>query len=90
VKRPFTTPTPSDYSTNKTQPDILHSKPGPPGQPPGEAMTPLRNPFDVNGPIDSPQFGSPPPLDKAAKKENQNPQLLLSPGPAPVRRLDFD
>ena len=91
VKQPFTTPTPSDYSTNTTQPDILHSKPNrPSGQPPGEAMTPLRNPFDVNGPIDSPRFDSPPLLDPAAKKENQNQQLLLSPGPAPVRRLDFD
>ena len=89
VKRPFSTPTRSDYSTNKPQPDILPSKPEirPPGQPLGE-VTPLRNPFNDIGPIDSPQFDSPPPPDQSANLENENPQLLLSPGPE-VRKLRF-
>ena len=90
VKRPFTTPTRSDYSTKTTEPknpdDKSKFKPKPAEQ--LDYGTPPRNPFDVNGPIDSPQFGSPPPLDQAAKKENQNPQLLLSLGPE-VRKLRF-
>lgn len=91
VNQPFSTPSRLEYSTNKNQPDILPSKLKirPPGQPLGE-VTPLRNPFN-NGepPINSPYF-SPPPPDQIVNQENQNPQLLLSPGPTPAGRLNFD
>jgi hypothetical protein len=90
VNQPFSTPRRPDYSTNKPEPDTLPSK--------GEIRadddrkqpeygTPIRNPFKEGVPTNSPYF-SPPPPDHAANKENQNPNLLLSPGPVP--RLNFD
>lgn len=79
-----------DYSTKTTEPknpdDKSKFKPKPAEQ--LDYGTPPRNPFD-NGelPINSPYF-SPPPPDQSANLENENPQLLLSPGPE-VRKLRF-
>jgi hypothetical protein len=92
VNQPFSTPRRPDYSTNKPEPDTLPSK--------GEIRadddrkqpeygTPIRNPFKEGVPTNSPYF-SPPPPDQTANQENQNPQMLLSPGPSPVGRLLFD
>ena len=90
VKRPFTTPTRSDYSTKTTEPknpdDKSKFKPKPAEQ--LDYGTPIRNPFNKGEPpINSPYF-SPPPPDQSANLENENPQLLLSPGPE-VRKLRF-
>ena len=98
VNQPFSTPRRPDYSTNKPEPDTLPSKGEirPPGQSLGEG-TPPRNPFNKGEPpINSPYFSPPAPdqtataPDQTATQENQNPNLLLSPGPAPVKILNFD
>jgi len=90
VNPPFSTPRQPDYSTNKPEPDTLPSKGEirPPGQSLGEG-TPLKNPFNKGEPLINSPYFSPPPPDQAANKENQNPNLLLSPGPTPVRMLTF-
>jgi len=95
INQPFRSPNPqrySDYSTNTNTPRKPLSKserrPPPPEQSLEITGTPLRNPFNVNGPITSPLF-SPPPPHQRANEENEIPQLLLSPGPA-VRKITFD
>lgn len=94
IKLPFSSPNTQrnpDYSTQNDTPSkpLSKSVTRPPLEQPLEITgTPLRNPFNVNGPITSPLF-SPPPPHQSANQENENPQLLLSPGPA-VRKLPFD
>ena len=100
IKPPFSSPNieryPKVYSTQKETPQKPHPKSVIRPQNDNQLQiigTPLKNPFNKfnkgEPPINSPYF-SPPPPDQAANKENQKPQLLLSPGPTPVGRLDFD
>jgi hypothetical protein len=89
INDPFTfSPNPNYYTQNVT-PTKLHSKNKLRPQDLEIIGTPHKIQFtDDVGPITSPLF-SPPPPHQSANEENDNPQLLLSPGPA-VRRLDFD
>ena len=96
INPPFSSPKPERYPVYSTA-TVTPAKPPPKSEtrpdvdrlPPDDG-TPLRNPFNPDGSIPLSPFNSPPPPNQTANQENENSQLVLSPGSVPARRLRFD
>ena len=89
INPPFSSPKPERYPVYSTA-TVTPAKPPPKSEtrPPNDGLeiigTPLRNPFNLDGSITSPN--SPPPLSERGK----NPKSLLSPTRGPNKQLKFD